>query len=378
MKPVKIGFVLLSNSRDPLPSTRITVLNMLPFLREGGFDPHVVFEPTQAVETPDVGDLAQRLLTGDFRAVFFQKVHGRSVEELVRRLSASGIKTVYGVCDLVNAAMADVTDATIAVTEYLKSLYPQALQPKIEVVHDGIENPNACKLTWEDHSGSRRRPLRAVLVTSSTLTRLPVLNKPPEWLEVSIVGRYPPAAERLRRLREARWKMALQPPGDRLAYASFLLNPRIRRVEWDPVGVYEQLQQADIGIIPVETSTQQEAAAGVPDWRVKSENRLTMKMAVGLPVVATPIPAYEPVIQQGVNGFLARSTRDWIASLEALRDPDLRRDVGERARRSVLDQYSMQEQGRRLVAILQNLLSDSPRLPDVPVEPHAQLAVANR
>src|SRR5437870_4093220 len=36
MTPVKIGFVLLSNSRNPLPSTRIAALNMVPFLRAAG------------------------------------------------------------------------------------------------------------------------------------------------------------------------------------------------------------------------------------------------------------------------------------------------------------------------------------------------------
>jgi hypothetical protein len=191
MTLVKIGFVLLSNSRHPIPSTRITVLNMLPFLRAANFDPHIVFEPEHGTENPDVTDLAPRLLAENFRIIFFQKVHGSSVEKLARQLSAAGVKTVYSVCDLVDAAMAMATDITIVVTDYLKSLYSLVLQPKIRVVHDGIEHPELYKSNQSTHWGSRVRPLRAVLVTSANLDRLPIISTPPDWIAVSILGHYP-------------------------------------------------------------------------------------------------------------------------------------------------------------------------------------------
>lgn len=354
----KIGFVLLSNSAHPLPSTRITTLNLFPYLRAAGFEPHIVFEPQQATEMPDVSDLAQRLAAEGFDAVFFQKVHGPSVEAQACQLRALGIKTIYGVCDLVNAGMVAATDATVAVTEYLRSLYPVALQTKIRVIHDGIENPQAQKQSWSDHSGSRVRRLGAVLVTSATLTSLPVLGAPPEWLEVNIVGRYPSQGARLDRLRQARWNFLELPVDARLDYARFLMNRRIHLRQWDPQGVYGELQRADIGIIPVDTTAQEpEGDSGVPSWKVKSENRLTMKMAIGLPVIATPIPAYEPVLQHGSNGFFARSQADWQRCLQALRDPDLRREIGARARDSVLPRYSVERQGNELAQVLRELLA---------------------
>lgn len=361
MRSIKIGFVLLSNSRHPIPSTRIAVLNMFSFLRAANFEPSIVFEPPQGTETPDVSGMAPRLLAEGYQVVYFQKVHGPSVEELARQLSAAGVRTVYGVCDLVNVAMASATDATIVVTEFLKSLYPQELQSRIHVVHDGIEHPERHKTDWGTHGGSRRRPLHAVLVTSADLDRLPVLGAPPAWLKVSIVGRYPPAGQTLQRLREARWKLAAQRDvRARLAYLGFLANHRIRCQAWDPVGVYESMRQADIGIIPIETPSEHEPGWPPPFWKIKSENRLTMKMCMGLPVIATPIPAYEPVVEQGRNGFLARSQQDWIECLDALRDPATRRSVGEQARHSVLNRYSMEEQARRLVGALRGLVPDSP------------------
>lgn len=357
MTNTKIGFVLLSNSRQPIPSTRIAVLNMFPYLRAAGFDPHIAFEPTHGTETPDVSGLLPRLLADGFRIVYFQKVHGPSVENLAQQLSAAGVKTVYGVCDLVDAGMAGATDVTIAITDYLRSLYPSVLQPRIRVVHDGIERPEVHKKDWGTGRGSWNRPLRAVLVTSSDLDHLPVLGTPPAWLRVSIVGRYPSAGQILQRLREARWKLAAKRDArEKLGYLQFLANRRINCLAWDPVGVYDAMLHADIGIIPIETPPERGPGSPPPFWKVKSENRLTMKMCMGLPVIATPIPSYEPVIEQGRNGFLARSQQEWSECLNALRDPAVRRAMGEQARRSVLHRYSMEEQARRLIAVLRDLV----------------------
>jgi hypothetical protein len=360
MIPIKVGFVLLSNSQAPIPSTRIAVLNMFPFLRACNVDPHIVFDPLQATETPDLSCLAPRLVAEGFRIVVFQKVHGQSVEEAARQLREAGIKTVYCVCDLVDPRMAEATDATIVVTDYLRSLYPPALQPKVHVVHDGVERPEQYKTEWSPHAGSLIRPLRAVLVTSAPLDHLPVLGTSPAWLEVTIVGRYPPAGRMIERMRYARWKMAGKTNvRSRLEYAKFLANRRIRCVAWDPVGVYERMRRADIGIIPIETFSEHLPGMPSPAWKVKSENRLTMKMGVGLPVIATPIPSYETVIEQGKNGFLARSEQEWKEYLDLLRDPQLRRLIGEQARESVLKRYSMEEQAHRLLDVFVSLLTGS-------------------
>jgi glycosyltransferase involved in cell wall biosynthesis len=358
VKPVKIGFVLLSNSRNPLPSTRIAVLNMLPFLRAAGYDPHIVFEPPSHGQTPDVPDEAERLWAEGYRIVYFQKVSGPAVERLARGLARFGVKTVFGLCDLVEPAMVEATDATCAVTDYLRSLYPPALQPKIHIVHDGIENPSACKTSWRDDGGSRGHALRAVLVTSSNLTELPVIGRPPDWLDVSIVGNYPAPSRYVRRVKEVRWHLLRRDGQGRLDYLRFLAHPRISRIPWDPRDVYRRLVDADIGVIPIVAEADPSLVA--PAWKVKSENRLTMKMSAGLPVIATPIPSYEAVIEHGVNGFLARTRADWDRCLDALRDPQLRREMGERARRSVSGRFSMQAQAERYIAVCEALLQRQP------------------
>jgi glycosyltransferase involved in cell wall biosynthesis len=162
----------------------------------------------------------------------------------------------------------------------------------------------------------------------------------------------------MRRMREIRWNFSrITNSSKRLAYLRFLSNPRIRLVSWDPVTVYEHMKNADIGIIPVDTSPDIDSELNQPSfWQVKSENRLSMKMCVGLPVIATPIPSYEPLIDQGRNGFLANSLEEWMGCLNTLRNPDLRREIGEQARASVVSRFSMDEQARLLIEVLREVL----------------------
>lgn len=351
---MKIGFVLLSNSAHAIPSTRIVVLNMLPYLRAAGFDTYVVFEPTTSTKTPDVAGLAEKIKAGGFKLVVLQKVFGDSVLQLARELRQAGIKTVFSICDFVNPAMCDATDATIVVTEYLKSLYPKEQQAKVFVVHDGVERPQLHKSEWGSHAGTRLRPLSAVLVTSSYLDRLPLLGSPPSWLKVTIVGRYSPSGSPLLRWQENKWRMVRKRGvAERWRFLRFLASRRIFCEAWGAESVYDEMQSADIGIIPIEVNPVRDPTG---EWKVKSENRLTLKMAMGLPVVATPIPSYEPVIEQGVNGFLASSLNDWIRCLTALRDPVLRQHVGEKARETALERYSVERQAERLIWVLRHVL----------------------
>lgn len=360
---MKIGFVLLSDPRQPIPSTRVAVLNLLPLLAARRVTAQIVFAPEQPTETPLLPqELFASIMAAGLDTVVFQKVRGASVLQLVHRLRDAGVRTVYLVCDLIEVAMAEAADATMLVTDHLRSLYPMHLQRKLHVVHDGIERPQATRSQVSDHRGSADRPLRAVLVTSAALTALPELTAPPDWLQVTMVGHFAPRADRRARWARARWSLAemagLKP---RLDYLRFLANPRIRREAWDAEGVYQHLVEADIGIIPIDRSGGGNAAA--PAWQLKSENRLTLKMAIGLPVVATPIPAYLPVVEQGVNAYLACGRQPWLQALQALRDPELRQRIGDAARASVIGRFSVQAQADKFMAVLAALPGHPAQVP---------------
>jgi glycosyltransferase involved in cell wall biosynthesis len=359
MKLQRVGFVLCSSVEQPIPSTRIAILNVLPLLEAAGIRSTILFAPPQPSETPDLCGVVERAVEAACDVVVLQKVHGEQAVELAQNLAARGIRSVFSVCDLVDVPMVQATDATVCVTHYLRSLYPADLQSRIHVVHDGIERPAERKTAWNAARGTRLKPLRAVVVTSARLDKMPVEMEIPAWLSVRLVGRY---SQGLRWLREARWCWAKQSPQERRDYLRFLADTRIVCVPWTQDGVYRELNQADIAFIPVNRSipvTQQ----NIPAWATKSENRLTLMMAMGLPVIATPIPAYEDVLVHGVNGFFARSSEDWRTCLAALRDGELRREMGMKARDSVIRKFSVQEQAGKLLGVLEQVcaLRSAPR-----------------
>lgn len=345
-----IGFVLSSNVSSPLPSTRISVLNMLPFLTEAGYASEIFFEPQTPSERPDVHNLSTEMLERNVSIAYFQKVLGPSVLREVRNLSKAGIKTVFGVCDVVDNDMAAATDATIVVTDYLRGLYAPELRHKIHVVHDGIEHPEVFKRHYGQHRMGR---VSAVLVTSSQLEKIPVIGMPPKFLDVTVVGHYPILASRILQAKELYWKLRqLTTNSDRLSLVRSRMFRRFSTKNWSADSVYSHMTSADIGIIPVEMKDDPIAGLTVSSWQVKSENRLTLSMALGLPVIASPVPSYFDVIVHGKNGYFAETRNDWLRYLRELRDPELRRCIGEEARRSVFPRYSKEEQARKLIAVL--------------------------
>ena len=363
-----IGFVLLSHPDRPLPSTRIAALNLFPALQRAGHRPTVCFAPETGQERPtfelSVGDLRAR----GIGCVVFQKVHGPAVERQAAALRAAGIKTVYMVCDLVEARMAAATDATVTVTEFLRSLYPAELRHKIHVVHDGIERPAVHKQAWADPNDPPGAPLRAVLVTSSPLDQLPTLRSPPPWMHLRVVGRYGTegVAPRWRDLRAALFSRHKR--GRRFERAGFALDRRITCVPWSPDGAYQELLSAHIGLIPSEVSHDVAPPLfPVPHWKVKSENRLTLMMAAALPVVASPVPSYIDVIEHGRNGYLAHDRQEWLRALDDLRDPLRREQVGRLARATVIERYSIEAQARRFLSVLQQILPPARTTADNPL-----------
>lgn len=207
----RIGFVLLSNSACPLPSTRIAVLNLFPLLRAAGYDPEIVFEPASATETPELAGLAERAKARGCSLVFFQKVHGASVLAEMRKLRGLGIRTVYGVCDRIDDEIVRATDATTIVTEFLRQQHASELRERIHIVHDGIERPDICHPHDSDAGSTPASRLRAVLVTSSTLETIPVIGRLPRDLDLTVVGRYPESPSLKQAIRGHLKRALLQP-----------------------------------------------------------------------------------------------------------------------------------------------------------------------
>jgi glycosyltransferase involved in cell wall biosynthesis len=122
--------------------------------------------------------------------------------------------------------------------------------------------------------------------------------------------------------------------------------PGLEFLQWSEEKETSYLATLDVGIMPL------------PDdlWaRGKCGYKLIQYMAAGLPVVASPVGVNQ-ILVDGNNGFLARSAKEWIHALEALRDhPELRHSMGEAGRRKVELEYCTRVTAPRLVRLFQEI-----------------------
>ena len=114
--------------------------------------------------------------------------------------------------------------------------------------------------------------------------------------------------------------------------------------EWTEDSEIARIAAFDIGIMPLHDT---------PWERGKCAYKLIQVMAAGKPVIASPVGANRQVVRHGVNGFLAETTQQWIEALRTLTaDGELRRRMGEEARKTVAEHYASAVIGPRLASIL--------------------------
>ena len=115
-------------------------------------------------------------------------------------------------------------------------------------------------------------------------------------------------------------------------------------IQWTKEKEVEDLQGIDIGIYPL---IQDEWVLG------KSGLKAIQYMAFGLPTVATDVGTTQIIIRQMENGWLVKTEEEWIDALEKLvKNPNLRKKMGEEARITVLENYSIQVIKQAYLSIL--------------------------
>lgn len=125
---------------------------------------------------------------------------------------------------------------------------------------------------------------------------------------------------------------------------------KIDNYDWDLEREIHDFQCIDIGIYPL------------PDtlWvRGKAAFKAIQYMAVGVPVVASPVGMTKDLIQDGINGFLAGSEEEWIEKISRLiEDSDLRRKIGLSGRKTVEERFSVDVNAPKFLKILESLYNE--------------------
>ncbi len=117
-------------------------------------------------------------------------------------------------------------------------------------------------------------------------------------------------------------------------------KPSFREIdcEWQPWSAAREVEitsEMDIGIMPIPDD----------EWsRGKCAAKALQYMALGIPTVCSDVGANKEVIRNGINGFLAKSTEDWLKYIELLvGDKSLRKRIGAMGRATVVEEYSMEK-----------------------------------
>ncbi len=124
-------------------------------------------------------------------------------------------------------------------------------------------------------------------------------------------------------------------------------HPLLDLQDWSESSEVSLIQAMDIGIMPL-TDT--------PWAQGKCGYKLIQYMACGLPVVASPVGVNSEIVDNGVDGFLVSSDREWCSALETLLgNAELRKRMGEAGRKKVEARYSLQVWGPKVAAMLKEV-----------------------
>ncbi len=114
---------------------------------------------------------------------------------------------------------------------------------------------------------------------------------------------------------------------------------------WDYNTEIDDLHSFDIGLMPLRDD---------PWSRGKCGFKLIQCMAVGVPVVCSPVGMNREIVHHGINGLWAADEHGWLEALGALIErPRLRFDLGAAGRKTVQDEYALHVHAPRLTRWLQ-------------------------
>ena len=109
----------------------------------------------------------------------------------------------------------------------------------------------------------------------------------------------------------------------------------IEIIEWDENTEIENIFSFSVGIMPLEDT---------PWSRGKCGFKLIQYLACGKPVIASPIGVNNDIVDEGINGFLAKNNDEWFKYLERIYLGDkFRNDAKEISISKVKEKYSLEK-----------------------------------
>jgi len=221
------------------------------------------------------------------------------------------------------ATLMQIADEIIVCTSHLKSV-AEKLNPHVTNISSTIDTD---RYVQRPHRSRTKGVVIGWSGSFSTAPYLHLLDDPlrrlqaSDEIEVKVLGDSSFRTERLR-LSAQNWRLETE---------------------------VSDLSEIDIGVYPLPHE----------EWVLgKSGLKALQYMGLGIPTIAQRIGSNLEIIEDGRNGFLADSDEEWEDILRRLiRDPDLRKTIGEAGRETVVARYSVAANKQAYLDVLKRAMS---------------------
>ena len=121
-------------------------------------------------------------------------------------------------------------------------------------------------------------------------------------------------------------------------------------IEWNEFTELTELSKGCLGIMPL---------VDRPFERGKCGFKLIQYMALGLPILGSPIGVNDSIIIDNVNGYKCSTASDWSEKIEYLiLNPELRQTLGERGRKIFINEYCAETLVHKYIELINEAFID--------------------
>lgn len=122
---------------------------------------------------------------------------------------------------------------------------------------------------------------------------------------------------------------------------------QVKHLPWSLQTEVSQILDFDIGVMPLAGSEYDQGKCGL---------KLLQYMAAGIPAVGSAVGANNDIITDGVDGYLAVSSEEWVEKICGLiQSTQLRQEMGRRGRETVERSFSIEANLPKLVNVLRGV-----------------------
>lgn len=124
----------------------------------------------------------------------------------------------------------------------------------------------------------------------------------------------------------------------------------IQGIAWAKETELKELREFDIGIMPLPDDEWAKGKCGLKGLQY---------MALEIPTIISPVGVNQEIIQHGKNGYLATSLHEWVDCIsELIENREKRLSMGQEARKTVIERYSVEANKRKYLNYLKELLEN--------------------